>query len=299
MATTAHKEYEAPNIIVKHNPMSRINAMDTSRFIDNSKDKPTHLSRYFGGNRRNNHPYISGYWYFLIQPPQRLFEIGAGQSSNNQDQAVEWMLSTAESFTPPGKTLTFVDVPGMGGVNSSYVAGQELTQTFSVTFREYQEVPLFNLIQTWTSVIDPNTGTSPLAGDEYIPSNYKGTAYVALCKPTVGLRIDPAGSDSHLKSEDIEQLFFFDGVFPENTPLDLFDSDISTNDTKTISVNFSFDGFPLLKDTSGLINNFLTLMGNYNGINITTDNIRADSLNDLSKSNRNMAMTSNIDIFRG
>jgi len=243
------------------NPMARLKTIDSDRNITHASN-PNRLSRYHGGHRRDNHPYISGYWYFLIQPPERLFN-DTNKSLTALDRSVTWLHSTAESFTPPGKTLNFVDIPGMGGMASSFVSGQTLTNTFTVTFREYQELPIFTIIQNWTSVIDPNTGVSPLSGDEFVPSSYKGAAFVALCKPTVNSRAASNsydGASTPLQSADIEQIFYFDGVWPENTPLDFLDSDISTNDTKTVSVNFSFDGAPLMKDSDGVVTEFLKLM---------------------------------------
>ena len=255
------------------NPMTRLAQSELSRSIVNNASHPQYLSRYHGGHRRDNHPYVSGYWYFIINPPERLFGTGASGNSANIlgsqtiEKARDWMHCTAESFTPPSRTLTKMEVVGMGGMKSNYPVGQEITRTFSVTFREYQELPIFNILQTWTSAMDPNTGTSTLAGAEFIPANYKGSAFVALCKPTIGNRAGTytqgAGTDpTSLRSEDIEQLFYFDGVFPESAPYDSLTSDISTNEGLSIPVSFSFDGFPLLKDSYNVMDQFLKLVQN-------------------------------------
>jgi hypothetical protein len=196
------------------NPMTRLYEADNNRFIVEKSSHPNALSRYHGGHRRDNHPYVSGYWYFLINPPERLFNSSNG--SKNMEKARDWLFTTAESFTPPSRNLTKVDVPGMGGLATSYVAGQEISRTFTVAFREYQELPVMNVLQTWTSVLDPNMGVSPLKGDEYIPANYKGSCYAALCKPTIGSR--SGGRElTILTKEDIEQIYYFDGVFPKHT----------------------------------------------------------------------------------
>ena len=50
------------------------------------------------------------------------------------------------------------------------------------------------------------------------------------------------------------------GVFPEGTPWDTFTSDISTNDTAQIQATFSFDGFPLLKDSPNVVDTFIKLV---------------------------------------
>lgn len=201
--------YNVINPSKNFNPMTRLYEADGNRFIVEKSSHPNYLSRYHGGHRRDNHPYVSGYWYFLINPPERLFNSSKG--AKNIEKARDWMFSTAESFTPPSRNLTKVDVPGMGGMASSYVAGQEIARTFTVAFREYQEMPIMNILQTWTSIMDPNMGVSPLAGDEFIPANYKGSCYAVLCKPTIGSREGGAALTA-LAREDIEQIFYFDGV---------------------------------------------------------------------------------------
>ena len=279
------------------NPMTRLSVSEQYRSIVNNASHPQYLSRYHGGHRRDNHPYVSGYWYFVINPPERLFSTYAG--SNTLEKARDWMHCTAESFTPPSRTLTKMEVVGMGGMKSNYPVGQEITRTFSVTFREYQELPIFNILQTWTSAMDPNTGTSTLAGAEFIPANYKGSAFVALCKPTIGNRFStndslattPIVDSNHtsLLSEDIEQLFYFDGVFPESAPYDSLTSDISTNEGLSIPVSFSFDGFPLLKDSYNVMDQFLKLVNDlkisstYQHYNQSINNSTApDSRNNIS-----------------
>ena len=241
-------------------PMIRLGVTQQNRFIVNNASHPHPISRYHGGAKRNNHPYISGYWYFLVNPPERLF--GAA-GSNTYKKARDWLFTTAEGFTPPNRTLSKVQVPGMGGMHSNYISGQDVTQTFSITFREYQELPIFNILQTWTSVMDPNTGVSPLAGDEYVPANYKGSAFVALCKPTVGVRNNGINVPVGMAAEDIEQVFYFDGVYPEGVPHESLGSDISTIEGLQIPVSFSFDGFPLLKDSPGVVEAFLASVNEY------------------------------------
>jgi len=252
------------------NPMSRLMTSEANRTILTSSQNPENLSRYYGGIDRYNHPYVSGYWYCLILPPPRLFNITEG--NDNATAATEWLHSTAEGFTPPTRNLKKVEAPGIGGVKSYYVAGQEINREFTITFREYQELPILNILQNWTSVIDSNTGVSPLAGSEYVPANYKGIAYIALCKPTVGTRDGDAFSgilDGYAKinREDIEQLFFFDGVVPKSLPYDTLNNDISNNDMTTISVPFSFDGYPLMKDSPKVVDNFLTAISGTNASN--------------------------------
>ena len=263
---------------------SALSLLKTRRGIPGSTlsnvDRPHEMNRYMGGHRRVNQPYVSGYWYCIIEPPHALFNHtnssemrfkldtqqameghgqhlytetnpgGDGPYTTNMYSPYEttrWLHSAAESFTPPTRNLTVVDLPGMGAQGSSYVAGQTLDRKFSVAFREYQNTPIKNIMDTWTSGIDQHYGVSPLNGNEFIPANYKGAAWVFLCKPSMSN--DYGGNNiMAINHRDVEQFFFFEGVIPEATPFDSFDSDISSNDLLQISVSFSFDGWPYTKE---------------------------------------------------
>jgi len=231
-----------------------------------SLDRPTALNRYSGGHKRHNQPYVSGYWYLLMEPPREL--LGDAMQADSKS----WLHTTAESFTPPTKTVTKADVPGMGGFASSFVAGQELSRTFTVAFREYQGLPIMNILQAWTNAIDSRSGVSPLP--TFIPSEYKGSAFAALCKPTMN-------DSGVILSDDIEQLFYFEGVFPETLPYDTLTSDISTNDTAQLSVTFSFDGWPATRENDLAMNKFTSLMSDngftYNDISNKLDTIDPSS----------------------
>lgn len=196
---------------------------------------PEKLTRYVGGSTRNNHPFVTGYWQFFITPPKGIF-------GNADEEAGTWMHSTAEGFTPPSRTLNKADVPGQGGLGASFVTGQTLNRTFTVTFREYRNVPILTATELWCSVIDPYMGVSPLTGADWLPKNYKGTAYAILTRP-----VQANGTGVISDDDVIEQLFYFDGVFPEAPPYETFASDISGNDLLQHSITFSFDGWPLTR----------------------------------------------------
>lgn len=220
-----------------------------SNFSDQGSQlgKPEALTRYMGGHNRKNHPFVSGYWQLYLSPPQKIF-------GTNTALAIEWFHATCEGFTPPSRAINKADVPGQGGLGSSYVTGQSLTRTFSITFREYRDLPISNLIELWTSVIDPYTGVSELSGSEWLASSYKGSAFVVLTKPT------GAFQNSAITAADVEQVFFFHGVFPENPPYDTLASDISANDVMQYNLTFSFDGFPLTKVDSTVTSNAIRLL---------------------------------------
>ena len=195
--------------------------------------KPESLTRYIGGSTRGNHPFVTGYWQFFIELPNKIFDKTA-------EQGAMWFHSAAEGFTPPSRTLNKADVPGQGGLGASFVVGQTLNRTFTVTFREYRNVPILTLAETWCSIIDPYMGVSPLSGKDWLPSSYKGTACAILTRPVHADATD-------IGEEDIEQVFYFDGVFPEAPPYETFASDISGNDLLQHSISFSFDGWPLTR----------------------------------------------------
>ncbi len=211
------------------------------------RDRPNVLTRYMGGHNRDNHPYVSGYWHFILDPPHQIFR-------DQREEATTWWHCTAEGFTPPTRTLNKADVPGQGGLGSSFVTGQTLTRTFTVTFREYQELPIFNILQLWCSVIDPYTGVSELSGDLWVPKSYKGSAMAVLTKPSIsveGQAITPL---------EIENVFFFHGVFPEAPPYDTLGTDIATNDVVQHSITFSFDGWPLTREDSGVVDQAVSVL---------------------------------------
>lgn len=248
-----------------------------------STGRPKNLTRYLGGHSRTGHPYVNGYWQFFIAPPAVLFK--------NLDGALagEWFHATAESFTPPSRNVTKGDVPGQGGLGSSWVTGQSLQRTFSVTHREYRDVPILKLYQLWTSVIVPHVGVSEIAGEDWMGTSYKGHAFAVLTKP-VGQNNNNGTKINGGNKWDIEDFFYFDGVWPENEPVDTLNQDISGNDLVTYTMNFSFDGWPLMKqDTHAFVtlSNLLNLFEYQKTYDIyTTDVIQFESLAPVGPANK-------------
>jgi len=210
------------------------------------KERPAPLTRYMGGRNRLNHPYITGYWQFYIDVPTLIF------GSDTKLGSQEWLHSVAEGFTPPTRTLNKADVPGQGGLGSSFITGQTLTRTFTVTFREYQDLPIYGIMELWTSILDPYVGVSPLKGNQWLPPAYKGVAMAALVKPTM--------ENDKISAKDIEQVFFFHGVWPETSPTDTLSQDISANDVLQHNITFSFDGWPLTKSSPGVVNKAVEML---------------------------------------
>jgi hypothetical protein len=216
---------------------------------------PNTITRYAGGVKEI-HPFITGYWLLLWDVlPADIF----GQAS--QQQIKKWFTTTAEGFTPPTRTLNKADVPGQGGLGASFVTSQALNRTFTTTHREYSDLKITNMISLWTQAIDQEFGvnTEPTEGDagnRFTAKNYKGSCYIGFLKPTVN------ESDKKIIVEDIEYLYWFDGVWPENDPTDALNTDIAGNDTVTISSTWNFDGWPkTLASHNDLATSFVTTLG--------------------------------------
>ena len=224
--------------------------------------KPDVLSRYIGGSNRQNIPYVNGYWQFIVKCPEKLY-------GSHTDKMEQWFLSTAEGFTPHSRNLNKGDVPGQGGVASSFPTGQTINRTFTVTFREYKNMQMLKMINIWSGIMDPFNGVSELKAKEWIPSSFKGSAYAVLTKPT------GAYTDS-LTKDDIEEVFAYDGVWVETSPYDAFNQDIAANDFVQLSTTFSFDGHPLTSANDGVLDTIVTLLASLapNGYNATMDSVR-------------------------
>lgn len=238
--------------------MANIMTLSLTDFsTSSSNDSPHQLNRFIGGHTRKNHPFISGYWYLILVPPTKIFNESTGLFT-------DWFHSTAEGFTPPNRSITKVDVPGMGGMGSSFIAGQEITREFSATFREYQNLPIIQALRTWGSVIDPHLGRSGLT-DTYLPSDYKGQCFAILSKPIL------SGDNKDIKSTDIDQVYYMEGVFPTTVPDDAFSQDIATNDVVQLSVTFSFDGGFFTKEVPEVVNAAVQRLNELNGIKNSFD----------------------------
>jgi hypothetical protein len=182
-------------------------------------------------------------------------------SADAASEASKWLHTTCESFQPHTHTLTHVDLMGMGQLASSFpvnaITGREIT----FGFREYQHLPILNIIRRWAGVFDPHTGVSPLRGDQFFPRNYKGWAAVAQTKPVRSL-------DSDLTVQDLEEVWIYQGVQPTNVPVETASAqDITANDFIQLSVTFKFDGAPLTSSEPGVTDKVLELFTGMRTIN--------------------------------
>ena len=239
--------------------ISRLSARLTGA-TSNNRETPDIGTRSIGGSFRSNHPYVSGFFHVVFDLPSEIF-------SGKEDVAVKWLNATCESFSPPSETINYTELTGLGQLKSRFYTSRTVTNDITFAFREYQNLPVINILSLWAGFIDPHTGVSSFKGNKFIPSAYKGTAYVLQTKP-VG-----AFPSAHLSEEDIEEAWIFDGVWPTALPYDTLSSDLSSSDAIQYSVNFSYDGYPI-RSSEGAIATCLeayTALG-HSSINDTFEN---------------------------
>jgi hypothetical protein len=209
---------------------------------------PDPYIRYSGShNIVRDTPYISGYWYLALIPPLELMP--------NAATYVQLFNSTSESFTPPSRSIVKEEIIGFSNIKKFLITNQEISNSFGLSFRETHNLHVSNVISEWTACINPFTG--------HINKTYKGHCIVILAKPTFGQADNMIGG---LLTEDhIQEIYFFHGVFPESEPIDKFASDINTNETQVIDLNFNFDGMVMNKafDVVSFLNDFNIHVGEF------------------------------------
>jgi hypothetical protein len=202
-----------------------------------------------------SHPFVSGYWQLILKTPPYM-HMQKGNKVVNADQkkalhtiskkdlvAERWFNSTAESFTPPTRTLTSAVFPGFGGVNKSFITGQNIGNNFSVSFREYSKLPIIKLFNSWTSIVHNQTGLSPASEMNWNESLYKSEC-IAFITDSTQVQYNKQKAFYKFNRDSIQELYYFYGVYPETNPQDI-QADIAANNTTPITINFKFDGWPL------------------------------------------------------
>lgn len=197
-------------------------------------------NRYQGGSNleKSTHPFIKGYFYVIFELPN-IF------TSGDRSKLTNLLLSSAESYTPPGdRQLKTEDIMGMGGVDATFITGQQIDRNFSIQYKEYWGAPIFRTHRQWTSIIDPYSGGAIKKSSTGSVSNfeieaYKGQVWVIQTKPVLG------NSATNFTLDDIIKVDFMDGVFPKTDLKSIYDSNITDNSLVRPNVQYSFDGFPL------------------------------------------------------
>lgn len=208
----------------------------------------TYTNRYLGGSDLENkmHPFIKGYFYTIFELPS-IFE------DTDQGNVTRTLISAAEAFTPPGdRQLKTEDIQGMGGLDSSFITGQQIDRNFSIQYRDFWGAPIFLIHRQWTNIINPYAGgviksTTNADLNNYNASAYKGKLWVIETKPVLG-----SNDEQNFSEDDIQKLFYFDGVFPRTDLLSIYDSNITDNSVVRPNIQYSFDGFPLDDSVTGM-----------------------------------------------
>jgi len=216
-------------------------------------------NRYHGGSAQGegSHPYIKGYFYVFFGLPSNL--IFDGTNTMSSSDAANIMMTSAEGFTPPGdRTIMTGDIQGQGGVDASFITGQQITREFSIQYKDYWGAPIFRIHRNWTGYINPYLGGSTVAS-EFSSKEYKGACMVVQTKPVAKLKEQNTASGPYKKS-DIIKVDFFDGVMPITDLKSAYDANITDNTFVKPSVQYKFDGFPLDETDENTMTKALTLL---------------------------------------
>ncbi len=250
--------------------IARLNTSFTN-YLNSNQAKSEHkpYTRYEGGHKSLSSPFVSGYWYLLLELPIGKLDgvITEHLSMFSTDltkhvKMKKYLHCLAETFTPPSKTIQKGEVSGFGGIKKFIPLNQTITSNFSITFIELSDMPVHKIFKIWSNMFNSQYGNS------FSPVN-KSRAYIFLCKPTWS---HTTGTGSGLirelapSIEDVEEMYYFEGVFPETDGSDSLNSDISVNELTKYQIQFSFDsyyfgvehndiaeeGIKLLRDTVGI-----------------------------------------------
>lgn len=224
--------------------IERINKSFSEFIIQDYSPNP--YNRYKGGHRSKSSPFVTGYWYLLIQLPRIEFEKNQNYNMNlfntsNRKTIEKYLHCVADSFNPPSKTIQKGEVSGFGGIKKYIPLNQQITSNFSITFFELAGMPIHKIFKIWTSMFNSQYGFSH-------PSVNKGQAYIFQCKPTWTHESRLAPSD-----KDVEEMFYFEGIFPESDGSDVLVSDISENGIVKYSTQFSFDSYYFGSENSDIL----------------------------------------------
>jgi len=214
-------------------------------------------SRYVGGSSRTegDHPFVKGYFYVFFGVPTTIFS--DKNSGIDRAKAKEFLLVSAESYTPPGdRQINIQDVQGQGGVDASFITGQTITRDFSIQYKDYWGAPIFRVHRQWTSYINPYLGGSTMA-EKFSASEYKGACMVIQTKPVIR-KIGDTGSN--WTADDIIKIDYFDGVQPTTDLKSAYDANITDNSFVKPTVQYKFDGFPLDETNSDVMDKAVTIL---------------------------------------
>lgn len=227
-----------------------------------TSDFPTKITRNAGGSTRKNSPFVSGGLIFYLLAPATLGAAGedttAANTTTSNGEIGQIFHCSAENFTPHTRSITTNTVPGLWGIKSSFPTTQDISTTFSITMREWTDMPILKTLRSWQNIMfDANHGIS--LANSHLASDYKGDAIVMYIKPNFKRAIN---TQAIIFSKDmIEEMYWYTGVFP--TTGDIPASDISAPDLQTIAVTFSFDGHPFTMENTTMLDKAVALITSY------------------------------------
>ena len=191
---------------------------------------------FMGGSTRDDSvtPFTKGYFFAFFALPGTIFDAKLTASA-----AKGYLLNSAVDFQPHGdRQLQIIEDKAIGGATANFIVGQQTTQDFSVTYKEYANGPLVRINSKWHSYVDPHTGGSTIARS-FAPNEYKGSVMIIQTKPIA--RVQKAD----WKESDIIKVFLYDGVFPLNDPSSAFGNSVESSERVQLAITYKFDGQPL------------------------------------------------------
>lgn len=214
--------------------------------------------RYAGGQGRteSDHPFTKGYFYVFFGLPSQLF----GSGSINNTAAKDYLLSSAEAFTPHAdRQIMTQDTQGMGGAGgASFIVGQQISREFNIQYKDYWGSPVMRIHRNWTGYLDPYLGVS-IKADNFGASEYKGTCMVIQTKPVAR----KVGKDQkEWKPADILKVYFYDGVQCLTDFNSVYDSNIAENSFVKPTAQYKFDGYPLTELDPEVLESAVTVLNN-------------------------------------
>jgi len=235
-----------------------------------ANENKTDVNRYIGGSDKtvNDHPFIKGYFYVFFGFPTTLFGDAAGMDAKS---AQKYLLTSAESFTPPGdRQINLQDMQGQGGVDSSFITGQTITRDFSIQYKDYWGSPVFRIHKRWTNYINPYLGVSEVA-DSFSANEYKGICMVIQTKPVA--RKGASGDDKRKAwtKADILKVHLFDGVQCTTDFSSIYDANVTDNSFVKPTAQYKFDGYPLDETDPATIETALKVLQNANMFDKTSE----------------------------
>lgn len=193
------------------------------------------FTRRFGGNTLGNSvdPYITGYCFIKMAYMPEPISAYMRESSTvyppismNKTDISNVLESSVLSVTLPGGTMNKAEFQGLGGTKYAVPTYQDIDNTFSMRFTEFQGTPIMNIIRAWTKMMrDYRSGVSRIT-PIYTKSNYAGSMFYWTTLPD-GVTIQYAS--------------LLTGIYPTRYPSDLFGHDITNIDKLEIDVDFNVD----------------------------------------------------------